>query len=246
MASAAARRSGGPLFDDAVRHHWEGYCSAAGLAFTVPGDRAGRDPPRQSRPGQRRRTEIIGLPAIGGQPDTSSGPGRARHRVHLAHHAGRMAQRQVMSGSMARGYRRPAAAARALVAAYGEHHVLAVSRRASAHPERVDHQIEMPAPVEPWPRAHHANHAADQHPDVGRLYAGTDRPLAPGAFDQLCDDRDQFVLLGLRFRLRLPHCSPARTGPRRPRRPSPRYGAAAPRSVRTVLRRPRAPRAPIR
>ena len=42
------------------------------------------------------------------------------------------------------------------------------------------------------------------------------------------------------------HCSPARTGPRRPRRPSPRYGAAAPRSARTVLRRPRAPRAPTR
>src|ERR1017187_2229728 len=79
-------------------------------------------------------------------------------------------------GSMARDYRRPAAATRALVATYGDHHVLAVSRRASAHPERVDHQIGMSAPVEPWPRAHHANHAADQHPDVDRLYAGTDRP----------------------------------------------------------------------
>ena len=63
--------------------------------------------------------------------------------------------------------------------------LIAVPRRVSAHPERVDHQIEMPAPVEPWPRAHRANHAADQHPDVGRLYAGTDRPRAPGAFDQL-------------------------------------------------------------
>src|SRR5260370_22278587 len=89
----------------------------------------------------------------------------------------------------------------ALVAAYGDHHVLAVSRRASAPPERVDHQIDMPAPVEPWPRAHHADHAAHQHCDVGRLYAGTDRPRAPGAFEQLCDDRDQFVLLGLRPRL---------------------------------------------
>src|SRR5690348_8669525 len=67
-------------------------------------------------------------------------------------------------------------------------------------PERVDHQIEMPAPVEAWPRAHRADHAADQHRDVGRLYTGTDRPRAPGAFDQLGDDRDQLVLLGLRFR----------------------------------------------
>ena len=57
--------------------------------------------------------------------------------------------------------------------------------RASAHPERAGHQVEMPAPVEPWPRAHRADHAADQHRDVGRLYAGTDRPRAPGAFDQL-------------------------------------------------------------
>src|SRR5712691_2074150 len=100
---------------------------------------------------------------------------------------------------MARDYRRPAAAARALVATYGDHHVLAVSRRASARPERVDHQIEMPAPVEAWPRAHRADHAADQHRDVGRLYAGTDRPRAPGASGQLSDDRDQLVLLGLRF-----------------------------------------------
>jgi hypothetical protein len=87
------------LSDDAVRHHWEGYCSAAELAFTVPRgiERAGihHDKP----PGQRRRTEIIGLPAIGEQPDTPSGPGRARHRLHLAHHAGRMAQRQVMSAA---------------------------------------------------------------------------------------------------------------------------------------------------
>src|SRR5689334_13010072 len=82
----------------------------------------------------------------------------------------------------------------------GGHYVLAVSRRASARPERVDHQIEMSAPVEPWPRAHRADHAADQHRDVGRLYAGTDRPRAPGAFDQLGDDRDQLVLLGLRLR----------------------------------------------
>src|SRR5260370_34541077 len=105
---------------------------------------------------------------------------------------------------MARDYRRPAAAARALAATYGDHHVLAVSRRASAHPERVDHQIEMPAPVEPWPWAHRADHAADQHRDVDRLYAGTDRPRAPGASGQLGDDRDQFALLGPRFRPRLP------------------------------------------
>src|SRR5258707_1843727 len=104
-------------------------------------------------------------------------------------------------GSMARDYRRRAAATRALVAAHGDHYMIAVSRRASAHPERVDHQIDMPAPVEPWPRAHRAAHAAHQHPDVDRLYVGTDRPRAPGASGQLCDDRDQLVLLGLRFRL---------------------------------------------
>ena len=101
---------------------------------------------------------------------------------------------------MARDYRHPATATRALVATYRDHYVLAASRRASAHPERVGHQIEMSAPVEPWPRAHRANHAADQHRDVGRLYVGSDRPRASGAFDQLCYDRDQFVLLGLRFR----------------------------------------------
>src|SRR6202043_2360701 len=92
------------------------------------------------------------------------------------------------------------AAALALVAACGGHYVLAVSRRTSARPERVGHQIEMPAPVEAWPRAHRADHAADEHRDVGRLYAGTDRPRAPGAFDQLSDARDQLVLLGPRFR----------------------------------------------
>src|SRR5258708_10156004 len=101
---------------------------------------------------------------------------------------------------MARGYRRPAAATRALAAAYGDHYMIAVSRRASAHPERVDHQIDVSAPVEPSPRAHRAAHAAHQHPDVDRLYVGADRPRAAGPLYQLCDDRDQFVLLGLRFR----------------------------------------------
>src|SRR5260370_17004579 len=99
----------------------------------------------------------------------------------------------------------------ALVAAYGDHHVLAVSRRASAHPERVDHQIDMPAPVEPWPRAHHADHAAHQHRDVGRLYAGTDRPRAPGAFDQLCDHRNPFAFPALPPRLPTPPPHPALT-----------------------------------
>ena len=99
MASAAARRSGGPLSDDAVRHHWEGYCSAAELAFTVPGDRAGRDPPRQASQASAGVPRSSGCRPIGGQPDTPSGPSRARHRLHLAHHAGRMAQRQVMSAA---------------------------------------------------------------------------------------------------------------------------------------------------
>jgi hypothetical protein len=98
---------------------------------------------------------------------------------------------------------RPAAATQVLVATCGDH-ILAASRRASADPERVDHQIEMFAPVKPWPRAHRATHAAHQHPDIDRLYVGTDRPRASGAFDQLCDDRDQFAVLGLRFRPRLP------------------------------------------
>jgi len=40
-----------------------------------------------------------GCRPIGEQPDTPSGPSRARHRLHLAHHAGRMAQRQVMSAA---------------------------------------------------------------------------------------------------------------------------------------------------
>ena len=213
-------------------------------------------PPGARPPARERRT------APGHRPRSVTAPGRRprgpRHRRGLPWRRGSCGQgicrRRCRSladaggPAGADGYRRPAAAARALVAAYGDHYMLAVSRRVSAHPERVDHQIEMPAPVEPWPRAHRADHAADQHRDVGRLYAGTDRPRAPGASDQLSDDRDQLVLLGLRFRpgrLRR-HCSPARTGPRRPRRPSPRYGAAAPRSARTVLRRPRAPRAPTR
>jgi hypothetical protein len=62
-------------------------------------DRAGRDPLRQSQPGQRRRTEIIGLPAHRRAAGHPLRPGRARHRLHLAHHAGRMAQRQVMSAA---------------------------------------------------------------------------------------------------------------------------------------------------
>src|SRR3984893_9823916 len=120
------------------------------------------------------------------QPDTApAGHGASRGTNGSAPGDGR--------GSMARGYR-------ALVATYGDHYVLAVSRRASAHPERVDHQIEMSAPVEAWPPAHHADHAADQHRDAGRLYAGTDRPRAPGASGQLRDDRDQLVSLGPRFR----------------------------------------------
>jgi len=47
---ASINGPGGPLSYDAAHHRREGYCSAAGLAFTVPGDRAGRDPPRQSQP----------------------------------------------------------------------------------------------------------------------------------------------------------------------------------------------------
>ncbi len=54
----------------------------------------------------------------------------------------------------------------------------------------------MPAPVEPGPRGHRGAHAAHQHPDVHRLYVGTDRSGPPGAFDQLSGDRDQFVQLG--------------------------------------------------
>ena len=75
-------------------------------------------------------------------------------------------------------------------------------RVASAHPDRVDRQADMPAPVESWPRAHRGAHAAHQHPDVGRLDVGTDRPRAPGPLDQLSGDRDQLVLLGLRVRPR--------------------------------------------
>jgi uncharacterized protein affecting Mg2+/Co2+ transport len=47
----------------------------------------------------RVRDRVLGTHTIGEQPDTPSGPGRARHRLHLAHHAGRMAQRQVMSAA---------------------------------------------------------------------------------------------------------------------------------------------------
>ena len=99
MVSAAARRPGGPLSDDAVHHHWEGYCSAAGLAFTVPGiERAGI---HYGKAGQASAgvPGSSGCRPIGEQPDTPSGPSRARHRLHLAHHAGRMAQRQVMSAA---------------------------------------------------------------------------------------------------------------------------------------------------
>src|SRR5260370_1440697 len=56
-------------------------------------------------------------------------------------------------GSMARDYRRPAAATRALLAAHGDHYMIALSPRASAPPERVDPQIDMPAPREPPPLA---------------------------------------------------------------------------------------------
>ena len=74
MVSAAARRSGGPLSDDAVHHRWEGYCSAAELAFTVPGDRAGRDPPRQASQASAGVPRSSGCRPIGEQPDTPSAP----------------------------------------------------------------------------------------------------------------------------------------------------------------------------
>jgi hypothetical protein len=128
----------------------------------------------------------------------------------------------------------------------GDHYVLAMSRRASAHPERVDRQVDMSAPVEPRPRAHRGAHAAHQHPDVDRRDVGTDRPRAPGAFDQLRDDRDQLVLLGLGFRPRRPFTGRERV--LNPGVPGGRLRDAAhqPRSARTVLRRPRGPRAPAR
>jgi RimJ/RimL family protein N-acetyltransferase len=69
------------------------------LAFTVPGiERAGihHDKANQASAGVPGSS---GCQPIGEQPDTPSGPSRARHRLHLAHHAGRMAQRQVMSAA---------------------------------------------------------------------------------------------------------------------------------------------------
>ena len=98
MVSAAARRSGGPLSYDAAHHRWEGYCSAAELAFTVPGiERVGihHDKASQASAGVPRSS---GCRPIGEQPDTPP-PSRARHRLDMAHHAGRMAQRQVMSAA---------------------------------------------------------------------------------------------------------------------------------------------------
>src|ERR1700726_2692694 len=72
---ASINGSGGPLSYDAARHRWEEYCSAAELAFTVPGDRAGRDPPRtkpaRPAPGVPRSS---GCRPIGEQPDTPSAP----------------------------------------------------------------------------------------------------------------------------------------------------------------------------
>ena len=74
MVSAAARRSGGPLSDDAAHHRWEGYCSAAELAFTVPGiERAGihHDKAGQASAGVPGSS---GCRPIGEQPDTPSAP----------------------------------------------------------------------------------------------------------------------------------------------------------------------------
>ena len=53
MVSAAAKRSGGPLSDEAVHHHWEGYCSAAELAPGI--ERAGiyHDKPARPAPAYR-------------------------------------------------------------------------------------------------------------------------------------------------------------------------------------------------
>jgi RimJ/RimL family protein N-acetyltransferase len=74
VVSAAARRSGGPLSDDAAHHRWEGYCSAAELAFTVPGiERVGihHDKASQASAGVPRSS---GCRPIGEQPDTPSAP----------------------------------------------------------------------------------------------------------------------------------------------------------------------------
>ena len=59
---------------DAAHHRWEGYCSAAELAFTVPGiERVGihHDKASQASAGVPRSS---GCRPIGEQPDTPSAP----------------------------------------------------------------------------------------------------------------------------------------------------------------------------
>ena len=103
---------------------------------------------------------------------------------------------------------------------------LAVDWAMSARPQHVDDKVEVPPPVEIGSGAHRRADAAHQHPDVRCLHVEADRPGAPRAFDQLCRERDQLILLGLSRASRTARRrSPARTGSRHRWRRSLRYVA---------------------